>query len=263
MGQSALDIDSVVRMRGWLFSGLAVASALVVVTPASASEGSQTPAGASPVKSSHCHWMGVNSPPGGTSYASTTVNLGNADTPAPATFEAWTYCIGNHWKIGARFDGLPAWPFVWTKGVAGVQTPGLVVTQMLEIYPGAAPVIVVSTGTGYNWTTYDFFTVRRSHVVPFIGGVGYHGKYPMQLRDSGGIGDYFHFSCTRAGNGALDLVQQEYDGPKFFPSTSNPRTYEVSSETYTATSGTRFSARKMASRVTPANDLSFAPSEFC
>lgn len=252
-------------MRHWLLGGLAMAGALVGVcaNSASASESAGSSAATSPVKSSHCRWMGVNSPPGGTSYASTSVDLTNDSMDKPASFEAWTYCIGNHWMIGARFGDSAEKPFVWAKGVTGVQTPGLVVTKMLGIYPGAPPVIVISTGTGYNWTTYDFFTVHNKHVVPFVGGIGYQGKYPVQLRDSGGAGDYFHFSCSREGTGAIVLTQQEYGGKDWSGPGPGPRTYEVTSYEYVARSGTRFTARKLPSKVVPSADLSFAPSQFC
>jgi hypothetical protein len=135
---------------------------------------------------------------------------------------------------------------------------------MLDIYPAAAPVIVVSTGTGYNWNTFDFFTVQRGDVAPFIGGIGYDGKFPVQLRDSGGFGDYYHFICARRSSGAISLTQQQFGDPKGLHGPHDtPRTYVVTSYQYVARSGTKFSAQKLRTERVPTAQLSFAPSKLC
>ncbi len=83
------------------------------------------------------------------------------------------------------------------------------------------------------------------------------------MRDSGGAGDYFHFSCGRLGNEAIVLTQQQYGGKDWSGPGPGPRTYEVTSYEYIAKSGTRFSTHKLPTKVVATADLSFAPSQFC
>lgn len=243
---------------------LILATALIsLATPVGAASATTGVSGASsPVRSSHCRWAGVNSPPGGTSFASRSVHLASEPLRKVASFQAWSYCVGKDWMVGARFNGSMAKPFVWDARQIGVQTPGLVVTKLLDVFPGAPPVIVVSSGTGYNWNSYDFFTVRSGHVVPFTGGIG-GSKSPVQMRDSGGAGDFFHFTCSRAHNGAIVLTQQKYGGKDSSGPGPEPQTYEVTVDRYLAESGTRFVHHRLPTKVLPMSKLSFAPSRFC
>jgi len=67
-------------------------------------------------------------------------------------FAAWTTCTGDDWYIGASVGGVTALRFVWSDVSSSLpRTPGLDVVQFLQLTPTSPPVIVVSTGTGYNW----------------------------------------------------------------------------------------------------------------
>jgi hypothetical protein len=189
--------------------------------------------------------------------------VGSAGDETPIAYSAWTKCSGDNWYVGARYGSASARPFVWNEHSHALpRTPGLDAVQFLRLTPTAAPVIVVSTGTGYNWQTYDLFTVKRGAVVPFSGG---QSSYPVQLRDSGGAGDFYAFTCARDSAGDLQLTQNQFGIKAWNKKTGNPTAYTLDSYSLLATSPIRLIKTKVRHSVVPPSAFPnpLAPSRLC